>query len=63
MLIVIGIVYVLYQVIKVACEDSYVKDAAIRNGMDWYASSTGIRDIKTNKKVFLNGDGTKKFLE
>lgn len=40
-----------------------MKDAARRNGMDWYASSTGIRDIRTNKKVFLNSDGTKKFLE
>ena len=63
MIIVIGIIYILYQVIKAACEDSYVKDTARRNGMDWYASSTGIRDIRTNKKVFLNSDGTKKFLE
>lgn len=63
LLFIIAIIYILYQVLKEKKVDSEVKNAARKNGQDWYASSTGIRDIKTNKKVWLDGKGNKEFLE
>ena len=63
MIIVVGIIYILYHLIREANEDGYLRDAARRNGSDWYPSCTGFRDVKTNKKVFIRSDGTKKFLE
>lgn len=45
------------KLIKEKADDLYVKDNSIKNGSNFYASSTGIRDVKTNRKVFINSAG------
>ncbi len=54
MIILIGIIYVLYQLIKAAGEDAEIKRWCQSKGYDTYPSSTGLRDVKTDKHCYVD---------
>ena len=49
-LFIITIIFVLYKITGEKRTDEEVRKHAIDNGLPFYASSTGLRDVKTNKK-------------
>ncbi|MBQ8246896.1 MAG: hypothetical protein IJZ42_07165 [Lachnospiraceae bacterium] len=51
-LLVIGIGVVIYHLCKNAIDDAEVRDHARKNGMEWYASSTGLRRTDDNTKYY-----------
>jgi len=51
-LLVIEIVIVVYHLCKDAIGDAEVREHARRNGMEWYASSTGLRRVDDNTKYY-----------
>ena len=54
MFIVIGIIYILYQLIKSASEDAQMKQWCKSQGYDIYPSNTGMKDIKTDKHCYVD---------
>lgn len=42
------------KLVKEEVDDSKMRGSSIKNGCNFYASSTGIRDAKTNRKVCIN---------
>lgn len=54
MFIVIGIIYITYQLIKSAAEDAQIKQWSKSQGYDWYPSNTGMKDIKTDKHCYID---------
>lgn len=48
-LAVIGIIYIIVRLAKEASDDAWLREQARKDGLDFYASSTGLKDIKTNK--------------
>lgn len=51
-LLIIGIGIVIYNLCKDAIGDAEVRDNARKNGMEWYASSTGLRRVDDNTKYY-----------
>ena len=51
-LFIITIIYVLFRITGEKQNDADVRKHAIDNGLPFYASSTGLRDTKTNKKYY-----------
>ena len=49
MMILIAIIYFGYQLIKETNQDIEMRQWAISKGYDSYPSSTGLRDVRTNK--------------
>ena len=54
MLIAIGIIYILYQLIKSAAEDAQIRQWCKSKGYDTYPSNTGLKDIKTGKHCYVD---------
>jgi hypothetical protein len=54
MLVLIGIIYFGYQIIKAAIDNAEMKEWSKRNGLDFYSSSTGLRDVKTDKRCYID---------
>ena len=52
MLLVIAIIYVVYQLIKSAAQDERMRQICQSRGYDTYWSNTGERDIATNKLCY-----------
>ncbi len=51
-LLVIGIGVVIYNLCKNAIADADVRNHAKQNGLEWYASSTGLRRTDDNTKYY-----------
>ncbi len=62
MLIVIAIIYFGIKLIGEAIEDSQMKEWSKQQGFDTYASSTGLKDIKTGKHCYIDPITKKKTL-
>ena len=62
MIIAIGVVYIIYQLIKSAIEDEEVRQWCARQGYDTYPSNTGMRDMKTGKHCWVDPRTGKKTL-
>ena len=54
MILLIAILYFGYKLIKEAAEDAQVKSQCKSKGYDTYPSSTGLRDMKTGKRCYVN---------
>ena len=54
MILLIAILYFGYKLAKEASEDAQIKNQCRIKGYDTYPSSTGLRDIKTGKKCYVN---------
>lgn len=54
MILLIAILYVGYLFIKASIEDEQVRINCKNKGCSEYPSSTGLRDIKTGKKCYVN---------
>ncbi len=54
MFIVIGIIWLLYHLIKSAMEDAEMKQWCKSRGYDTYPSNTGLKDIKTDKHCYID---------
>lgn len=62
MFIVIAIIYFGGRMLKEYLDDVEIRNEAIKRGWDEYPSSTGTRDIKTNKKCYTSPTTGKKTL-
>ena len=51
-LVIIGIIIVVVNLCKDANGDAEVREHARRNGLDFYASSTGLRRVDDNTKYY-----------
>lgn len=60
MILAIGIIYVLYVLIKAAIDDVEMRDYARSQGWGSYPSQTGMRDVKTNMHCYTNPTTGKK---
>ena len=60
--ILIAIIYFGYKFIKSAMEDAETRELCRRNGSDTYPSNTGIRDMKTGQRCYVNPRTGKKTL-
>lgn len=54
MLILIGIIYIIYHLVKEAAEDEQIRQWCARQGYDTYPSSTGMKDMKTGKHCWVD---------
>ncbi len=54
MLVLIGIIYIIYHLVKEAVEDEQIRQWCARKGYDTYPSSTGMKDMKTGKHCWVN---------
>ena len=54
MLLLIAIIYVVYRLAKEAAEDAQIRNTCRSRGYDTYPSSTGLRDMKTGKRCYVN---------
>ena len=52
LLLVIGIGIVIYHLCKDSASDAACRKHAQENGLDFYASSTGLRNTKTGEKYY-----------
>ena len=52
LLLVIGIVIVIYNLCKDSASDAACRKHAQEHGLEWYASSTGLRNTKTGEKYY-----------
>ena len=54
MILLIAILYFGYKLGKEALQDAEMRDMCRRQGHDTYPSCTGIRDMKTGKRCYVN---------
>lgn len=52
LLVVIGIAIVVFHLCKDASDDAACRKHAQEHGLEFYASSTGLRNTKTGKKYY-----------
>ena len=61
-LVLIAIVYFGYKLLKEAKDDADIREQCRRQGHDTYPSSTGLRDMKTGKRCYVDPRTGKKTL-
>ncbi|MCH5211088.1 MAG: hypothetical protein J1F01_09015 [Oscillospiraceae bacterium] len=54
MILLIAILYFGYKLAKEAAEDTQIRNQCRNRGFDTYPSSTGLRDMKTGKRCYVN---------
>jgi hypothetical protein len=59
MLLFIGICYLIYQGVKASVSDANMRSYSQSKGWDTYASQTGLRDVKTGKRCYVDIHGNK----
>ena len=54
MILLLAILYFGYKLAKESMQDAQIRNECRRRGYDTYPSSTGIRDMKTGKRCYVN---------
>ena len=54
MILLIAILYFGYHIIKELIQDAEIRNTCRNQGHDTYPSSTGLRDMKTGKRCYVN---------
>ena len=54
MILFLAILYFGYHLIKESIEDVQMRDTCRSQGFDTYPSKTGMRDVKTNRRCYVN---------
>ena len=54
MILLIAILYFGYRLAKEASQDAQIRNQCRSQGYDTYPSSTGLRDMKTGKRCYVN---------
>lgn len=60
-IIIFAVIYFGIKLIKNYAEDCDMREFSRKNGLDFYASTTGLRSTKSNKKVYFDNEKMKEF--